>query len=299
MPSKDEKNKIANFLDYETAKIDSLIEKQQQLIQLLKEKRQAVISHAVTKGLNPDVAMKDSGVEWLGQVPKHWNITTVRNLIRSGELVLQDGNHGELHPTANDYVEAGIPFLMANNVRNGNLMMGDVKRISKQLADKLRIGFAKASDMLLTHKGTVGEVALVPLDIKEDYWMLTPQVTYYRWLGKKFFNKYFYYQFQSFSIQSQLEIIGGKQSTRAYVGLIAQGDLVVAIPPINEQLGIASNILEKDKSYQLMIYKAESAIQLMQERRTALISAAVTGKIDVRNWQNPNKNNEMNMESSA
>ena len=291
-----EQQNIANFLDHETAKIDSLIEKQQQLIQLLKEKRQAVISHAVTKGLDPNVPMKDSGVEWLGSVPEHWNITTVRNLIRSGKLVLQDGNHGELHPTANDYVEAGIPFLMANNVRNGNLIMGDVKRISKQLADKLRIGFAKAGDMLLTHKGTVGEVALIPLDIKEDYWMLTPQVTYYRWLGKKFFNKYFYYQFQSFSIQSQLEIIGGKQSTRAYVGLIAQGDLVVAIPPINEQLDIASNILEKDKNYQLMIYKAESAIQLMQERRTVLISSAVTGKIDVRNWQNPT---EAKMEFSA
>jgi len=298
-PKLNQQIQIANFLDYETAKIDSLIEKQQQLIQLLKEKRQAVISHAVTKGLNPDVPMKDSGVEWLGSVPEHWNITTVRNLIRSGKLVLQDGNHGELHPTVNDYVEAGIPFLMANNVRNGNLIMGDVKRISKQLADKLRIGFAKAGDMLLTHKGTVGEVALIPLDIKEDYWMLTPQVTYYRWLGKKFFNKYFYYQFQSFSIQSQLEIIGGKQSTRAYVGLIAQGDLVVAIPPINEQLDIASNILEKDKNYQLMIYKAESAIQLMQERRTALISAAVTGKIDVRNWQNPNNNNEAKTELGA
>lgn len=298
-PSLVEQTQIANFLDYETAKIDSLISKQEKLIELLKEKRQAVISHAVTKGLNPNVPMKDSGVEWLGSVPEHWNITTVRNLIRSGKLVLQDGNHGELHPTANDYVEAGIPFLMANNVRNGNLIMGDVKRISKQLADKLRIGFAKAGDMLLTHKGTVGEVALIPLDIKEDYWMLTPQVTYYRWLGKKFFNKYFYYQFQSFSIQSQLEIIGGKQSTRAYVGLIAQGDLVVAIPPINEQLDIASNILEKDKNYQLMIYKAESAIQLMQERRTALISAAVTGKIDVRNWQNPNNNNEAKTELGA
>ncbi len=299
LPSLSEQKSVVDYLDNETSKIDSLIEKQLQLIQLLKEKRQAVISHAVTKGLNPNVPMKDSGVEWLGSVPEHWNITTVRNLIRSGKLVLQDGNHGELHPTANDYVEAGIPFLMANNVRNGNLIMGDVKRISKQLADKLRIGFAKAGDMLLTHKGTVGEVALIPLDIKEDYWMLTPQVTYYRWLGKKFFNKYFYYQFQSFSIQSQLEIIGGKQSTRAYVGLIAQGDLVVAIPPINEQLDIASNILEKDKNYQLMIYKAESAIQLMQERRTALISAAVTGKIDVRNWQNPNNNNEAKTELGA
>ena len=176
---------------------------------------------------------------------------------------------------------------MANNIRNGNLFMEDVKRIPKHLADTLRIGFAKAGDMLLTHKGTVGEVALVPQDIKEDYWMLTPQVTYYRWQGKKFLNKYFYYQFQSSSIQTQLEIIGAKQSTRAYVGLIAQGDLIVAIPPSHEQLEISSYILEKDQSYQLMIAKAQTAIQLMQERRTALISAAVTGKIDVRHWHAP------------
>nr|WP_242046744.1 hypothetical protein [Acinetobacter baumannii] len=287
IPSFDEQTQIANFLDHETSKIDHLIEKQQKLIELLKEKRQAVISHAVTKGLDPNVPMKDSGVAWLGEVPEHWDITPIRNLIRSGNLILQDGNHGELHPTANDYVETGIPFLMANNIRNGNLFMEDVKRIPKHLADTLRIGFAKAGDMLLTHKGTVGEVALVPQDIKEDYWMLTPQVTYYRWQGKKFLNKYFYYQFQSSSIQTQLEIIGAKQSTRAYVGLIAQGDLIVAIPPSHEQLEISSYILEKDQSYQLMIAKAQTAIQLMQERRTALISAAVTGKIDVRHWHAP------------
>lgn len=280
---------IANFLDHETAQIDSLIAKQEKLIELLKEKRQAVISHAVTKGLNPDVSMKDSGVEWLGQVPEHWAITSVRNLIRSGNLLLQDGNHGEIHPTANDYVEEGIPFLMANNVRNGKLLMDDVKRIPKSIADKLRIGFAKQGDMLLTHKGTVGEVALVPHEIEEEYWMLTPQVTYYRWNSQEFLSQYFYYQFQSTSIQNQLEIIGGKQSTRAYVGLIAQGDLMVAIPPIDEQIQVASSILEKDQSYQVMIEKAQSAIKLMQERRTALISSAVTGKIDVRNWQHPNE----------
>ena len=294
-----ERNDIANFLDHETAKIDTLISKQEKLIELLKEKRQAVISHAVTKGLNPNVPMKDSGVEWLGEVPEHWVITPIRNLTRSGNLLLQDGNHGELHPAANDYVEEGIPFLMANNIRAGKLLMGDVKRIPKHIADKLRIGFAKTGDMLLTHKGTVGEVAVIPPEIQEEYWMLTPQVTYYRWNNQKFFNKYFYYQFQSTSIQNQLEIIGGKQSTRAYVGLIAQGDLIVVIPPKNEQIEIATNIFDKDQSYQVMIEKAESAIQLMQERRTALISAAVTGKIDVRNWQYPNQNNNNNTELSA
>lgn len=285
IPSKTEQTQIAAFLDHETAKLDNLINQQKKLIELLKEKRQAVISHAVTKGLNPNAPMKDSGVEWLGKVPEGWGITPIRNLIRAGSLILQDGNHGELHPTANDYVEEGIPFLMANNVRSGRLLIDDVKKIPKNLADKLRIGFAKAGDMLLTHKGTVGEVALIPQNIQEDYWMLTPQVTYYRWRNKEYLNKYFYYQFQSSLIQSQLEVIGGKQSTRAYVGLIAQGDLVVVIPPLHEQLEIASNIIEKDKNYQQMIEKAESAIQLLQERRTALISAAVTGKIDVREYK--------------
>ena len=296
LPPIEERRKIIDFLDHETAKIDSLIEKQKQLIQLLKEKRQAVISHAVTKGLDPSVKMKDSGVEWLGEVPEHWKITTIRNLIRSANLQLQDGNHGELHPVANDYVEVGIPFLMANNIRNGLVDLSSVKRIPRRIADKLRIGFSKAEDMLLTHKGTVGEVALVPLNMEDDYWMLTPQVTYYRWNKKYFLSEYFYYHFQSNSIQDQLGIIGGKQSTRAYVGLIAQGDLIVTIPPIAEQKEIAANLNIKNLEYLNMIEKAESAIQLMQERRTALISAAVTGKIDVRNWQNPN---DAKMELSA
>ncbi|EHK2923737.1 restriction endonuclease subunit S [Vibrio parahaemolyticus] len=286
-PIIDEQTQIANFLDHEIAKIDTLIEKQQQLIKLLKEKRQAVISHSVTKGLNPQAPMKDSGVEWLGEVPEHWEIVSVRNLIRGAKLQIQDGNHGELHPVANDYVDDGIPFLMANNVRNGKVDTSSCKRIPKALADKLRIGFAKAGDMLLTHKGTVGEVGIIPEEMREDYWMLTPQVTYYRWLHHSLYYEFFYYQFQSVSVATQLDIIAGKQSTRGYVGLIAQGDIELAIPPLNEQLEIASQLQADVKKHEDLIQKAEELVLLQKERRTALISAAVTGKIDVQNWQAP------------
>ncbi len=141
-PNSEEQQKIANFLDHETAKIDTLIEKQQQLIKLLKEKRQAVISHAVTKGLNPDAPMRDSGVEWLGKIPKNWKVLTVRNLIRSEMLAIQDGNHGEEHPVASEYVDKGIPFLMANNIQNGRIILDSCKHISLDRANKLRIGFA-------------------------------------------------------------------------------------------------------------------------------------------------------------
>ncbi|MCF7504087.1 restriction endonuclease subunit S [Vibrio sp. L3-7] len=299
LPPKDERLQIANFLDHETAKIDTLIDKQLQLIKLLKEKRQAVISHAVTKGLNPDVQMKDSGVEWLGEVPEHWQIVSVRNLIRGAKLKIQDGNHGELHPVANDYVDDGIPFLMANNVRNGKADTTSCKRIPKALADKLRIGFAKAGDMLLTHKGTVGEVCIVPDEMSEEYWMLTPQVTYYRWLHHTLSNQFYYYQFQSTSVVTQLDVIAGKQSTRGYVGLIAQGDVELVVPPINEQQEINLWLSTYVKRYQDIIQKAENLVTLQMERRTALISAAVTGKIDVRNWQAPVSQKAQQQEASV
>ena len=286
-PTIDEQQKIANFLDHATARIDTLIEKQQQLIKLLKEKRQAVISHTVTRGLNPKAPMRDSGVEWLGEVPAHWKVLTVRNLIRAEILEIQDGNHGEQHPVAAEYVDEGIPFLMANNVRNGKVLSDECKYISLERSNKLRIGFAKPNDVLLTHKGTVGEVGLIPDDIDEPFWMLTPQVTYYRWKHKDYFNKYFYMLFQSVFYQEQLTLIGGKQSTRAYVGLIAQGDVLLTVPPRNEQEDIFAELARSVGKYENLIAKAKTTVRLLEERRTALISAAVTGKIDVRNWLTP------------
>lgn len=298
LPPENERSRISNFLDHEIAKIDTLIKKQQLLIQLLKEKRQAAISHAVTKGLNPNVKLRNSGVEWLGKVPEGWVVVNIRNLIRAEVLEIQDGNHGELHPVAAEYVDDGIPFLMANNVQNGTVSLRESKYITLERADKLRIGFSQPNDLLLTHKGTVGEVALVPELINAPYWMLTPQVTYYRWKSKRYLSRFFYMFFRSSCFQVQLDIIGEKQSTRAYVGLIAQGDLILAVPPIDEQSEICSYLESAVSDYDYLISKAESAITLSQERRTSLISAAVTGKIDVRDWVAP-KANQTNKEVAA
>jgi len=177
LPSELEQRAIAAFLDCETARIDALVAKKERLIELLQEKRAALITRAVTKGLDPNVPMKDSGVEWLGEIPAHWDVWSVRNLLRRRFVQVQDGNHGELHPIAEDYVPAGIPFLMATDIHGGRIDLVGCHFIAKAQADKLRIGFAKPGDVLLTHKGTIGATAIVPEAIDSPYIMLTPQVT--------------------------------------------------------------------------------------------------------------------------
>ncbi|MBU1191864.1 MAG: restriction endonuclease subunit S [Gammaproteobacteria bacterium] len=281
-PPLSEQVTIREYLKRETARIDNLISEKQNFINLLKEKRQALISHVVTKGLDPKAKMKDSGIEWIGEVPEHWEVISVRHLIMGRKIELQDGNHGELHPTADEYVDDGIPFLMANNVRNGWVDIDGSKKISKERADKLRIGFARAGDVLLTHKGTVGEVGIVPDKIEQPYWMLTPQVTYYRCLTDELLSEFLMYSFMSKGFLTQLELIGGKQSTRSYVGILAQRSLMAAVPPRHEQEKICDYLEEQIGKLDELISEVNRSVEFLKEHRTTLISAAVTGKIDVR-----------------
>lgn len=278
----DEQRLISNFLDQETSKIDTLIEKKQRLIGLLEEKRSALISHAVTKGLDPDVKIKNSGIEWIGKIPEQWKIVSVRNMIRSQDLEIQDGNHGELHPKTEEYVDEGIPFIMANDIKNRSIDFHNCKKIPKKLATSLRIGFSKPDDVLLTHKGTVGEVAIVPKNIKWPFIMLTPQVTYYRVRTNSLLKEFLFLFLQSKSIRHQLNLIGSHQSTRNYVGIQAQGDLSLVIPPVEEQSIIYQSLSKETEKIDTFINKISAQIEKLKEYRTALISAAVTGKIDVR-----------------
>lgn len=251
------------------------------MIELLKEERAAIINQAVTKGINPDAEMKDSGIEWLGEVPKHWDVISIKNLIRTERIEIQDGNHGELHPLSSDYVEIGIPFIMANDINEGKINLTDAKKIPLELAESLRIGFSITGDVLLTHKGTIGRVAVVP-EIKSRYIILTPQVTYYRINNKETLNNFwFYYFFQSVSFLNQIEQVAGQGSTRSYIGLIAQKELKIALPPLREQKLIndyLQSVLIKTDS---AINHCEKEITLIEEYRTALINEAVTGKIKV------------------
>ena len=248
-PSINEQNFINDFLDHETAKIDSLIEKQKQLIQLLKEKRQAVISHAVTKGLDPSVKMKDSGVEWLGEVPEHWEVGRLKNV-----LSIKNGRDYK----AVEVEDGGYPVYGSGGI---------FKRSSEFLYDGISLLFGR--------KGTIDK----PLLVKGKFW--TVDTMFYSELVKNVDPEYIYFQSLGFPFD--------KLSTNTALPSMTQEDLLnlgFVIPPVKEQTEISKFIkqyLEKNHS---LMKKAESAIQLMQERRTALISAAVTGKIDVRHWKN-------------
>ena len=261
-PSLKEQNQIANYLNQKTAQLDTLIAKKEQLISLLQEERTAIIDNFL-------------------QPKDDWNSVPIRYLIMGGYLKQQDGNHGELHPIASEYTENGIPFVMANHLVNEKIDFENCKYISEERASKLRIGFAKEGDILLTHKGTLGRVAIVE-GLSTEYVMLTPQVTYYRCL-KGLDNRYLKLFFQSSKFQNEMKFIGGEGTTRAYVGLLAQRNIVIDFPnEINEQKKIVEKIDFILNINSDLINKFSLEIELLKEYKNALISEVVTGKVDVR-----------------
>jgi len=284
IPSLPEQEKIANFLDHETAKIDTLIEKQQQLIKLLKEKRQAVISHAVTKGLNPNAPMRDSGVEWLGEVPEHWGVwkfSHIAPIITCGIAST---------PTYVDE-DNGMPFFSAQNVRDNKLTLHKYNYISYELHELLtRNRKPEKGDLLVTRVGAgIGEACVIDIDMEFSIYV---SLTHIRVIPDIALNKFIMYFFGSDYckyLNHQGTVTGGG------VGNLNVNNVVkykIPLPNLGEQNEIVKFLDDEGVKFDNVIAKADSAIKLMQERRTALISAAVTGKIDLRNWQVANKENK-------
>jgi type I restriction enzyme, S subunit len=183
----------------------------------------------------------------------------IGSLIEGGAIVeIQDGNHGELHPKATDYVDDGIPFVMANDLVDNRVDVSRAQKIPLSMAEDLRIGFAQSGDVLLTHKGTIGSTAIV--DNADPYWMLTPQVTYYRTNPHKLNNWYLMYAFQEPIFQKTMKS-RADQATRPYIGITAQRSLEVLFRPIDEQLRVV-NIL---RPYDEMIANNHRRIVLLQQ----------------------------------
>lgn len=178
-----------------------------------------------------------------------WKTYSVQELIDAGMLDEPlDGNHGSIHPKASDYVSAGVPFIMANNLVNGKVDYANCAYITEAQASTLRKGFAKPGDVLLTHKATIGRTAIVSDEY--DTIILTPQVTYYR-VKKGISNRYLKYYFDSSTFQQLFANWAGSGSTRAYLGITAQRKLPIVLPPYEVQLKIAKccGVLD-DKIYQ-------------------------------------------------
>ena len=252
LPSPTEQTAIATFLDRETAKIDALVAEQERLIALLQEKRQAVISHAVTKGLDPNVTMKDSGVEWLGEVPGHWDVTPVRwaAKCRSGDGV----SSAEIESVEDE--EHQIPAI------GGNGLMGYTSHSNISHA-VLAIGRVGALC------GNV-HIVNVPAWITDNALILDPEP------------EIFDLQFMSLVLRTRnLNDIAAKTAQPLITGTQVS-DQRLPCPPLSEQRMIYLYVETETKKFDGLTDQAKSAITLLQERRTALISAAVTGQIDVR-----------------
>lgn len=293
LPPLIEQENILNFLDYETAQIDSLIVKQEKLIELLKAKRQAVISHAVTKGLNPNVPMKDSGVEWLGKVPEHWTVIKLKHLttlFEQGWSPQCDSRPAEPH-------EYGI--LKVGCVNGGKFRSLENKALPFELEPRLQYLIQK-NDLLISRansKELVGSAAV----IDEDYPNLILCDKLYRLRFSKAVSAEMVALYLSIGVvREQIELSAtGASHSMQNIGQDTIKELFYLLPPIDEAHNILSDIAESNTKFDSLISKAELAIELMKERRIALISAAVTGKIDVRHWQHPNQKNEADVELSA
>lgn len=277
LPDRDEQQKISNFLDHETSKIDHLIEKQQQLIELLKEKRQAVISHAVTKGLNPNVPMKDSGVEWLGAVPQHWEIKQNKYLLE----FVTSGSRG----WAQYYADTGSLFFRIANLTRDTIepKLESIQYVEPPKGSEGERSKIKINDLLISITADLGSVCVANASIKDGY--VSQHVALCRPI-KICVSRWLAYFILSDCAKEQF-LGSGYGGTKIQLSLEDIKELIIAVPPRNEQLQISEYIDKKLTQYELLICQAEKLIETLQERRTALISAAVTGKIDVRNWQAP------------
>ncbi len=277
LPPLPEQAAIADFLDRETAKIDELIAEQERLIELLKEKRQAVISHAVTKGLNPNAPMKDSGIEWIGQVPKHWSVASIRRIVKR----IEQGWSPECIGRPAEQDEWGV--VKSGCVNRGVFVEQENKALPEALDPILEYEIHPGDVLMSRASGSpelVGSTAYITatrpkLMLSDKIFRIHPESTIER--------KFFVAVFNSRVMRAQIEsAISGAEGLANNLPQSAMKNFLCVIPPISEQNEIVTFLAAETAECDALTIEAQKAITLLHERRSALISAAVTGQIDVR-----------------
>lgn len=277
LPPAEEQKKIAAFLDHKTKQIDQLIEKKKALIEKLEEKRIAVITLAVTKGLDKNAKLKPSGVDWLGDVPKHWDVLPIKYLCS----LLKDGTH--LPPAR---VDIGVPLLSVRNIVDGKFIFRpDDSNISEDNYFQLCKTFVPTEgDVLLAIVGaTLGKVAIVEA---LDKFHIQRSLAVFRVDENLIASESLAYIFRSMNFQNLLwQNVGFSAQPGIYLGVL--GEFKIPVPPIEEQAAINEYCKNSLTRVDLLIAKAKAVIERVAEYRSAIITAAVTGKIDVRKVKIP------------
>jgi len=271
IPEFAEQMQIGKFLSHETAKIDTLISEQERLIDLLQEKRQAVISHAVTKGLDPNVPMKDSGVEWLGEVPAHWDIVAIKWL----SPVLRGASPRPIDDPIYFDDQGEYAWVRIADVSASNGVLTNTTQQLSGLGASLSVKLEPGA-MFLSIAGTVGKPCITKIKACiHDGFVYFPRL--------EIPPKFLYRVFESGLCYGGL----GKMGTQLNLNTETVGGIKIGVPPIQEIEEILVFVSDRLSRFDGLIEEAKLASSLLQERRSALISAAVTGKIDVRDWQPP------------
>jgi type I restriction enzyme S subunit len=278
LPPLDEQRAIAVFLDRETARIDALIEKKRRQIVLLQEKRSALISHAVTKGSNPTAPMKDSGIEWLGQIPKHWELVPLKYSLLPRGGAIKTGPFGS-QLLSSDMAGGDVKVYNQRNVLDRDFSSGE-NYISEDKYQELRSFTVFPQDVLITTRGTIGRCALLPENAERG--ILHPCLMRVQLNPLKASPEYVslliqdsgivLLQLQLFSNATTIEVIYSESLKSVRLPL----------PPAPEQKTILAYVKGEAERHDSSIGKVHDSIGLLREHRSALISAAVTGKIDVR-----------------
>lgn len=269
-----EQQAIATFLDRETAKINALIAKKERLVELLQEKRAALISQAVTKGLDPTAPMKDSGIEWLGEIPAHWEVKRVRDLTE----LLQTGPFGsQLH--SSDYTPNGIPVINPSHLRNGRIYPDGDCAVNEETRSRLVRHELQEGDIIFARRGEMGRCALVT-EIEKGWLcgtgslLIRPRINMASPL-------YLNMVLSTSGVKDWL-LLESVGSTMDNLNTSILSRIPVPTPPLTEQNAITEHIDRELSKIDALISRIREGIEKLKEYSTALISAAVTGKIDVR-----------------
>jgi type I restriction enzyme S subunit len=268
-PDLSEQAAIIAHLDRETARIDALIEKKTRFIELLREKRQALITHAVTKGLDPTVKMKDSGVEWLGEVPEHWEMVPLKYVTPSLTVGIV------VNPS--DYVaDEGLPFLYGGDIGEGVIFAESARRISPEHSQRNAKTRLNAGDLVTVRVGAPGVTAVVPPECEGGNCASVMLIR-----RGEFNSDWLCYTMNSRVVRYQVEVVQYGAAQEQF-NISHAVDFLIPVPPVEEQSQIASVLNQEGGRVDALLSKTERSIELLKERRSALITAAVTGQIDLR-----------------
>ena len=275
-PGITEQNAIADFLDKECAQIDSIVADLEKQIALLQQYKKSLITETVTKGLDKSVPMKDSGVEWIGEIPVGWELSRIKYLTDNHHpYPIGDGDHGMIK--ADDYLTEGIPYIRVLNLTWGSgLNLENLVFISKEMNSLIKNSELKPNDILIAKTGaTIGKTAIVPDSLPvSNTTSHVGKIT----LANVHDAKYFYYVMTSSIVQKQIQDISAMQSTRPELGIEGLKNLILTVPPFDIQQHIARFLDDHCAKIDRVLHEKGKQLSVIKQHKKSLIYEYVTGK---------------------